>query len=78
MNSLPEIDGKVEGGRFIASGEMVGLGLGMRLTRLQPQASMPPESEELPLQEYEGKQLRVSGHRDGLWIYSAQIVAVVD
>jgi hypothetical protein len=48
----------------------------LRLTEIAVMAAMTPESGELDLTEHEGAALLVAGHRDGDWIYSAEIVDV--
>ncbi len=44
-----------------------------RLTRIQMQAAQPPESDEIPLDEYEGKAIMVQGRGTSGWIYSAAV-----
>ncbi len=46
----------------------------VRLTAIAMQESLPPESGELDLSEYEGKAIMVRGHDGGGWIYSAEVV----
>ena len=45
-----------------------------RLTTIQMQAAVPPESGELDLGTYEGKAIMVYGHDGGGWIYSAVVI----
>ena len=45
-----------------------------RLTRIQPQAAVTPESGEVDLSEYEGHAILVSGRGGGGWIYAADVV----
>lgn len=45
-----------------------------RLTRMGMQEAMPPETEEILLDDYEGRALLVGGHDIGDWIYQAEIV----
>jgi hypothetical protein len=45
-----------------------------RLTQIAMQEARPPESDEINLTPYEGRAILVSGHDDGGWIYSAQVV----
>lgn len=66
--------GKVENGKFrvlwpspAAAGEI-------RLTTIAMNQSVPPETHELDLGEYEGKAIAVQGHDGGGWIYSAQMI----
>lgn len=46
----------------------------IRLTGISMQESVPPESKELDLTEYEGKAIMVRGHSSGGWIYSAEVI----
>ncbi|MGD2084656.1 MAG: hypothetical protein PVH61_00585 [Candidatus Aminicenantes bacterium] len=46
----------------------------IRLTGMQMQEARPPESDELNLEQYEGKAVMVHGHNGGGWIYRAAIV----
>ncbi|MCP4151572.1 MAG: hypothetical protein GY757_27765 [bacterium] len=50
------------------------LGAVVRLTGIQMQEARPPESEELNLQQYEGKAIMVSGHGGGSWVYRAAVI----
>jgi hypothetical protein len=45
-----------------------------RLTRIQMQEARSPESDEINLQDYEGKAILVQGHNGGGWIHSAAII----
>jgi hypothetical protein len=45
-----------------------------RLTTVQMQASVPPESGELDLAAYEGQAVMVRGQSAGGWIYSAEVI----
>lgn len=42
------------------------------------QESVPPETEELNLTEYEGKAIMARGHNSGGWIYSAEVIDQAD
>lgn len=73
MNANDQFLGIVQLGHFhmltgAAAGEAV------QLTGIQMQESVPPETKEVNLSEYEGSALMVSGHYGGGWIYSAHIV----
>jgi hypothetical protein len=46
----------------------------IRLTGISMQESVPPESKELDLTEYEGKAIMVRGYGGGGWIYSAEVI----
>ena len=45
----------------------------IRLTAIQMQMSVKPESKELDLSQYEGRAIMVQGHGGGGWIYEAQV-----
>jgi len=45
-----------------------------RLTRITPQASEPPEADQIDLRQYEGSAIMVTGYDGGAWIYSAVII----
>ncbi|MBM3188157.1 MAG: hypothetical protein FJZ90_05480 [Chloroflexi bacterium] len=64
-----------------ANGQFVRLGtdLGDRtpgLTRMPMQAARAPESEQLYLDDFDGRVVIVEGRDSGGWIYSAQVVVV--
>lgn len=47
----------------------------VRLTKIQMQEAVAPESRELDLKEFEGKAVMISGHGGGGgWIYEAQVI----
>lgn len=46
----------------------------IRLTGIQMQEAVSPESRELDLREYEKFVIMVSGHESGGWIYSAEVI----
>ncbi len=53
------------------------LGGPARLTTIQMQEAVSPESREIDLSEYEGRAVMVEGRGSGgAWIYSAKIVDV--
>jgi hypothetical protein len=71
MNGNNHVLGIVQDGSFQP---LAPRGLSARLTTIQMQAAMPPESGELDLAEYEGKAIMVRGHDGGGWIYSAEVI----
>ncbi len=46
----------------------------VRLTTIQMQASVPPESGEIDLTPYEGRAIMIRGHDGGGWIYFAEVI----
>lgn len=66
--------GIVENGRFRMVAPKPALGGFARLTGIQMQESVPPESRELDLTALEGKAIMISGHNGGGWIYRAAVV----
>jgi hypothetical protein len=50
------------------------LGGRIRFTNIAMHMSVPPESGELDLSQYEGKAIAIQGHNGGGWIYSAHVV----
>jgi len=48
----------------------------IRFTSIAMQMSVPPESDELDLSQYEGKAIDIQGHNGGGWIYSARDVDI--
>lgn len=50
------------------------LNVQLRFTGNQPQESVPPESRELNLAEYEGRAIMIRGVDQGGWIYSAEVI----
>lgn len=46
----------------------------VRFTSNQPQESLPPESGELNLNQYEGQAIVIRGLDQGGWIYSAEVI----
>jgi hypothetical protein len=46
----------------------------VRLTAINMQESVPPESKELKLTKYEGSAVMIRGHQSGSWIYSAETI----
>ena len=70
MNGNEQFLGMVQNGRFQA---LERKGIPSRLTTIQMQEAVPPESGELNLHKYEGRAIMVQGHGGGGWIYSARI-----
>jgi hypothetical protein len=67
--------GIVQNGEFKVSVPDPGsLNVPVRLTSISMQESVPPESGEIELTEYEGKAIMVQGHGGGGWIYSASVI----
>lgn len=74
MNRDKQLIGIVQEGRFQILSPEPRTGDAVRLTHIQMQESIPPESRELDLSEYEGEAIMVSGHDGGDWVYAASIV----
>jgi len=74
MNGNDQFLGIVQNGEFQLLEPYRPLGGSVRLTGISMQESVPPESAELDLTEYEGKAIMVSGHDGGGWIYSAVVI----
>jgi len=76
-----EYIGRVRGGvfRVTATSDLAGDG-GYRLTRIVQEAAERPDGpNEIPLAEYEGQELRVTGEAESGgtgWIWDARIVEV--
>lgn len=45
----------------------------VRLTKIPMQAAQTPESAQINLSNYEGKNIQVSGRLSGCWIFSAEV-----
>ncbi|PEP31663.1 hypothetical protein CN575_21450 [Bacillus wiedmannii] len=45
----------------------------VRLTKIPMQAAQTPESAQIELSNYEGKNIQVSGRLSGCWIFSAEV-----
>lgn len=74
MSDTIKIMGIVQNGKFrpsVPSGRTEPFA---RLTGISPQAGSPPGGAEIDLSEYEGSVIMVTGHDQGGWIYSAQII----
>ncbi len=71
MNEHDQILGIVRDGEFTP---LVPPGLPARLTRIDMQAAVPPESQEIDMTDYEGLAVMVEGHDGGGWIYSAAVI----
>ena len=75
MNGALQLLGVVQDGEFKAlAPNRGGIGLPVRLTGIAMQESVPPDSRELVLADYEGKAIMISGHDGGSWIYSAAVI----
>lgn len=74
MNGNEQFLGIVQLGRFQILSPGHATGEPVRLTTIQMQEPMPPESKEIDLKQYEGRALMVGGHYGGGWIYTAHIV----
>lgn len=74
MSGSDQLFGIVKDGEFRPLAPRSVLGAPVRLTQIQMQAALSPESGELDLTEYEGQAIMVSGHGSSGWIYSAVVV----
>ncbi|HWP49008.1 MAG TPA: hypothetical protein VNM22_17765 [Candidatus Limnocylindrales bacterium] len=74
MNPQDLFLGLVQNRQFHPLGSKFPLGSSVRLTQIQMQTAMSPESGELDLTPYEGSAIMVQGHGGGGWIYAAQII----
>lgn len=75
MNGNEQFLGTVQNGEFKPLVPDPGpITVPIRLTGISMQESVPPESGELDLTEYEGKAIMVRGHDGGGWIYSAEVI----
>ena len=74
MNGSDELLGVVQNGEFVTLQPYRAIGGHIRLTGISMQESVPPESAELDLTEYEGQAIMVSGHDGGGWLYSAAVI----
>jgi hypothetical protein len=74
MNHQDLFLGIVQNRQFHPLGSKFPLGSSIRLTHIQMQTAMSPESGELDLTQYEGSAIMVQGHSGGGWIYTAQII----
>ena len=72
MNGNDEFIGIVQVGTFLPL--VPAPGAGVKLTTIQMQAAVPPETGELDLTEYEGSAIMVRGHGGGDWIYRAKVI----
>ena len=74
-NSIQQFLGVVKGGKFYALWPEKTLTGVTRLTKIQMQEAVSPESGELNLAEFEGKAVMVAGHGGGGgWLYEAQVI----
>jgi hypothetical protein len=69
-----EFLGLVQGGRFLPLVPGPDLESPVRLTSIQMQEAVSPESGELDLSRYEGRAIMVRGHDGGGWIYAAEVI----
>jgi hypothetical protein len=74
MSTIDQFLGMVQLGRFQILSPSHAVGEAVRLTGIQMQEAVPPETREIDLTQYEGSALMVSGHYGGGWIYAARIV----
>ena len=65
MNDKDMVLGIVKGGQFRRVPPEGGASSAGRLTRIAPQAAVPPESEEIQLADYEGAAIMVTGLDQG-------------
>jgi len=75
MNGNDRFLGIVENGEYALLAPSPGpIDVPIRLAGISMQESVPPESKELDLTEYEGSAVMVRGHDSGGWIYSAEVI----
>ncbi len=74
MNGNDQFLGIVKNGAFQLLAPHRPSGDSVRLTGIQMQESVPPETEELDLTKYEGQAIMAHGHDGGGWIYSAEVI----
>ena len=46
----------------------------VKLTKICMQAAQTPESAQIDLSNYEGKNIHVNGNLSGCWIFSAEVI----
>jgi hypothetical protein len=66
--------GIVQDGEFRILAPPSAVGFSARLTGIAMQESVPPESREIDLRDYEGSALLVYGRDGGGWIYEAEVI----
>jgi hypothetical protein len=74
MNENDSFLGYVQNGQFKILTPEGTLSGSIRLTEIQMQEAVSPESRELDLTEYEKSAIMVRGHESGGWIYSAEVI----
>ena len=74
MKEIQQFLGIVQLGQFEILSPDHAVGGSVRLTTIQMQEPVPPETQEIDLAQHEGRALMVSGHFGGGWIYAAAIV----
>jgi hypothetical protein len=74
MNENDQFLGYVQNGQFKILTPEGTLSGSVRLTEIQMQEAVSPESRELDLTEYENSAIMVHGRESGGWIYSAEVV----
>ena len=74
MNGEQRFLGTVENGQFHVLMPVSAAGATLRFTCIAMQEAVPPESKELPLAQYEGQAIMLSGHPGGEWVYSATVI----
>lgn len=78
MNGQDSYRGKVENKQLKLSGVAGGDDQLVRLTEIAAVAAVSPESREIDLSTYEGREIKVEGQLSGGWIYSARILDAQD
>ncbi len=74
MDQMQQFLGIVHDGEFQKIGPRGPHGTPVRLTIIDMQTALPPDSHKLDLAPYEAKIITVRGHESGGWIYSAEVV----
>lgn len=74
MSTNDQFLGIVQLGHFQILSPGHAAGEPVRLTGIQMQEAVPPETREIDLTQHDGNALMVSGHYGGGWIYAAHIV----
>jgi len=74
MNGEQRFLGTVEHGQFHVLMPVSAAGATLRFTRIAMQEAVPPESKDLPLAQYEGQAIMLSGLPGGEWVYSATVI----
>jgi hypothetical protein len=74
MNGNDQVLGIVENGGFQRLAPPNELGGPTRLTSISPQAAQLPETGEFDLSDHEGSTIMVTGHDQGEWILSPEVI----